>query len=66
MPGDAQDGVGEAGLQVREVHGVQSLVLDHLPEILQNLINVGIALWVSQDGSHISPASLQAVTGLDQ
>ena len=65
MPSDAQDGVREAGLQVREIHRIQSLLHYHLAEILQNLINVSIALWVSQDGLHISPAALQPVAGLD-
>ena len=65
VPSDAQDGVREAGLQVWKIHGVQALVQDHLPEILQDLINVLIALWISQDGLHISPATLQALGGLD-
>ena len=65
VPSDAQDGVREASLQVREIHGVQALVQDHLTQILQNLINVSIALWISQDGLHICPVTLQAVGGLD-
>ena len=62
MPGDAQDGVREAGLQVGEGHGIQSLVQDHLPEVLQNLINVGIALRISQDDA---TTTLQPLTGLE-
>ena len=66
MPGDAQDCVGEASLQVGERHRVQALLLDHLPEVLQDLINVGVALRVAQDGPHISPRQGQTLAGLDQ
>ena len=66
VPGDAQDCVGEASLQVGERHRVQALLLDHLPEVLQDLINVGVALRVAQDGLHISPCQGQTLAGLDQ
>ena len=49
MPGDAQDGVAEAGGQVGEVHGVHALVQDQLPQVLKDLVNVGVTLGVAQE-----------------
>ena len=49
VPGDAEDGVAEAGGDVGEVHGVHALVKDKLPEVLQDLVDVGVALGVTQE-----------------
>ena len=49
MPGDAEDGVAEPGGDVGEVHGVHARVQDQLPQVLQDLVDVGVALWVAQE-----------------
>ena len=50
VPGDAEDGVTEARLEVGEVHGVHVLVQDQLAEVLQDLVDVGVALRVAEVG----------------
>ena len=49
MPGDPEDGVAEAGGDVGEVHRVHALVQDQLSEVLQDLVDVGVALGVAQE-----------------
>ena len=49
MPGDAKDGVAEAGGDVGEVHRVHARVQDQLPQVLQDLVNVGVALRVAEE-----------------
>ena len=63
MPGDAENGVAEAGGDVGEVHGVHARVQDQLPQVLKDLINVSIALGIPQDGPDIRP--LLTERGLD-
>ena len=41
VPGDAEDGVAEAGLEVGQVHGVHVLVQDQLKQnIFELLLNI--------------------------
>ena len=41
VPGDAEDGVAEAGLEVGQVHGVHVLVQDQLEQnIFELLLNI--------------------------
>ena len=49
VPGDPEDGVTEAGGDVGEVHGVHVLVQDQLPEVLKDLVDVGVTLGVAQE-----------------
>ena len=49
MPGDAEDGVAEACGDVGEVHGVHALVQNQLPQVLQDLVDVGVALRVAEE-----------------
>ena len=49
MPGDAKDGVAEPGGDVGEVHRVHARVQDQLPQVLQNLVDVSIALGVAEE-----------------
>ena len=53
MPGNAEDGVTEAGGDVGEVHGVHALVQDQLPQVLQDLVDVGVALGVAEEAPGI-------------
>ena len=47
VPGDAEDCVTEARLEVGKVHGVHVLVQDQLAEVFQDLVDVGVALRVA-------------------
>ena len=49
MPGDPEDGVAEASGDVGEVHRVHARVQNQLAEVLQDLVNVGVALGVTQE-----------------
>ena len=49
MPGDAEDSVAEASGDVGEVHGVHALVQNQLSQVLQDLVDVGVALRVAQE-----------------
>ena len=49
MPRDTKNSVAEPSLQVRQTGGVQTLLSNHLAEVVQHLVNVGITGGVAQD-----------------